>query len=71
MFRFVGPPIEIEPLKRKNINGKRHYMVDDMVYPSVTTITGNIPGKQEGLAKWRKRVGEKEANKISSSAARR
>ena len=71
MFRFVGPPVKIEPLERKNVDGKRHYVVGDEYYPSVTSVTGSIPGKQEGLAKWRKRVGEKEANKISSTASRR
>ena len=67
MFRFVGPPVKIEPLERKNVDGKRHYVVGDEYYPSVTSVTGSIPGKQEGLAKWRKRIGEKEANKISVS----
>ena len=71
MFRFVGPPVDIKPLERKNINGKRHYVVGDDYYPSVTSVTGSIPGKVEGLAKWRKRVGEEKANKISSTASRR
>ena len=71
MFRFVGPPVKIEPLERKNVDGKRHYVVGDEYYPSVTSVTGSIPGKQEGLAKWRKRVGEKEANKITAQASRR
>ena len=71
MFQFVGPPVEIEPLKRKNMNGSRHYIVGDSYYPSVTSVTGNIPGKQEGLAKWRKRVGKKEADRISNTASTR
>lgn len=38
-------------------------------YPSVTTVTGLL--KKKEILEWRKRVGEEEANKISSSAARR
>ena len=38
-------------------------------YPSVTTITGLL-GK-EAIIKWRKRVGEEEANRISTRAANR
>lgn len=38
-------------------------------YPSVTTITG--AAKFRELMAWRKRVGEEEANKISSRASRR
>jgi len=40
-----------------------------LLYPSVTTITGQL-GK-EGILQWRKRVGEKEADRISSRAADR
>ena len=38
-------------------------------YPSVTTVTGLL--KKQAIMEWRKRVGEVEANKISSTAARR
>jgi len=38
-------------------------------YPSVTTVTGLL--KKKEILEWRKRVGEEEANKIASSAARR
>ena len=38
-------------------------------YPSVTTVL-SAHGKQ-GLMEWRKRVGEEQANKIASAAARR
>ena len=38
-------------------------------YPSVTTITGLHTAK--GIAEWRKRVGEEEANKISGRASAR
>jgi genome maintenance exonuclease 1 len=38
-------------------------------YPSVTTVTGLL--KKDVILEWRKRVGNEEANKISSAAARR
>jgi genome maintenance exonuclease 1 len=38
-------------------------------YPSVTTVTGLL--KKKGIMEWRKRVGEAEANRISSRAAAR
>jgi len=38
-------------------------------YPSVTTVTG-LHSKQ-GILEWRKRVGEAEANRISSQASKR
>ena len=38
-------------------------------YPSVTTVTGLL-GKESIIA-WRKRVGEAEANRISTTAAKR
>jgi genome maintenance exonuclease 1 len=38
-------------------------------YPSVTTVTGLL--KKKEILEWRKRVGEEEANRISSTAARR
>lgn len=38
-------------------------------YPSVTTITGQATA--EGIAKWRQRVGEEEANRVSARASAR
>ena len=38
-------------------------------YPSVTTITGQATA--EGIAKWRQRVGEEEANRVSTRASAR
>ena len=53
-----------------NENGKRYYITPTgEKYPSVTTVLSNY--KKEALFKWRKRVGEKEANKISTQASRR
>jgi genome maintenance exonuclease 1 len=71
MFRFVGPPVEIVPLERETINGTRHYVVGDKYYPSVTSVTGSISSKKEGLAKWRERIGDDKADYIMETAASR
>ena len=58
-------------LKVSNQNGMRFYEAPNgLHYPSITTVLGKQPGKQKGLQEWRKRVGEKEANKISTRALR-
>ena len=53
-----------------NKNGKRLYVTPDgESYPSVTTVLSDY--KKQGIIDWRKRVGEKEANRISTKASRR
>lgn len=67
---FEHTSIEFEELPTVTENGKRFYKTPDgILYPSVTTITSLI-GKDAILA-WRKRVGEAEANKISTQASSR
>lgn len=67
---FEHTAIEFEELPTVTENGKRFYKTPDgILYPSVTTITSLI-GKDAILA-WRKRVGEAEANKISTQASSR
>lgn len=69
MFNHVD--IEVPSLKRvTNSDGSRVYETPTgKRYPSVTTVTGLL--KKDTIMEWRKRVGEEEANRISSSAARR
>lgn len=69
MFNHVD--IEVPTLKRvTNSDGSRVYETPTgKRYPSVTTVTGLL--KKDTIMEWRKRVGEEEANRISSSAARR
>jgi genome maintenance exonuclease 1 len=43
----------------------------EVLYESVTTALGDLPGKKEGLMEWRQKVGEEEANRISRQAANR
>ena len=59
-------------LKTENIDGKRHYVLPDGVtfLKSVTTVLSEKLDKT-ALLEWRKKVGEAEANRISTQAARR
>lgn len=49
--------------------GRKYQTPSGKSYPSVTTVVGML-GKAEIMA-WRKRVGEEEANRISTRAAKR
>ena len=69
-FRHIyNDPVLIE-LKREEINGKRYYVSPNGTkLPSVTTFLSHFKG--DSIQKWRKKVGEEEANKISARASRR
>ena len=58
---------------REAIAGLRHYTVDgqEQKLPSVTTVLGQTQPKEkrESLDRWRKRVGAREAEKITRDAA--
>ena len=67
-FNHVGQPFDFE-LKTENIDGKRHYVTPDgNKYISITTLLSNL--SKAGIQKWRARVGEVEANRISTKASR-
>ena len=70
MFNYC-PPKDLADLKSQTFpDGKRYYTTPDGVkLPSVTTVIG--AKKKEAIMKWRKRVGEEEANKISRKATSR
>lgn len=56
-------------LRRVNIDKSRHYAGDDdQPVPSVTTVLSKT-GDKSGLDAWRKRVGEAEAQRISTESA--
>jgi genome maintenance exonuclease 1 len=59
-------------LTTETIDGQRHYVLPDGVtkLKSVTTIISEKSDKT-ALYEWRKKVGEEEANRISTQAARR
>ena len=62
---------EPDKIKVETINGTRYYILPDGTrLKSVTTILGEKMDKS-ALIKWRKKVGETEAKKISSQAAHR
>jgi genome maintenance exonuclease 1 len=68
-FKHVGCDIDYD-LTTETINGKRHYVTPDgNKYPSVTTITSQY--NKQSILEWRKRVGEEEANRISTKASGR
>ena len=58
---------------RKIIDGKRHYLVGEEKLPSVTSILSACQGeeKKQSLQRWRDRVGEETAKKITEEAASR
>lgn len=62
------------PLSRETLEGKRHYCLPDgKKVPSVTTILDKTkPQKdRDALANWKKAVGEKKAQEITTEAANR
>jgi genome maintenance exonuclease 1 len=62
------------PISRETVNGKRHYCLPDgKRVPSVTTILDKTksPESREALANWKKRVGEQQAQQITTEAANR
>ena len=66
MFNHI--PVEIDQLKRKNTDkGRRYETPDGRLYPSVTTILSHK--SKPFIQEWRKRVGAKEADKISRVAS--
>jgi genome maintenance exonuclease 1 len=54
----------------ETINGKRYYVIGEHKYPSVTTVLGSMTDSS-GLDKWRKKIGEEEADRISKFSANR
>ena len=69
MFNHV--PVDIPEVSTKTIKRKRFYDTPTGFYPSITTVLGVRKEKQQGLAKWRERVGNDVANHIMLTAAGR
>ena len=57
-------------IKRKTVDGKRHYMTSDGSATSVTTILDKTKSeeKKQALRNWKKRVGEEKAQQIVTEA---
>jgi len=68
---------DYKSLKRQNVNGKRHYLLEGSdeysPMPSVTTVLDitKPEADKEGLRQWRKNVGAKKAQEITTEAAGR
>lgn len=70
MKHFNHVQIDLPSIKQINLENKRLYeTVTGKKYPSVTTILS--AHNKDAIIAWRKRVGEEEANRISSAATRR
>ena len=72
MKKFKHNFVPFVELSTETIDGKRHYVLPDGTtkLKSVTTIISEKSDKT-ALYEWRKRVGDEEANRISTQAARR
>ena len=71
---MITPRYNYTPLDRTTIDGKRHYCLPDgSKVPSVTTILDKTKPeeKRQALANWKKAVGEKRAQEITTEAANR
>jgi len=70
MFNHVEHDVVLPKLTRKTTEaGRRYFTPDGKAYPSITTVLGIL--SKQGILEWRKRVGEAEANRISTQAATR
>jgi genome maintenance exonuclease 1 len=70
IFNFCPPKVLVDLKSETFPDGKRYYTLEDGTrLPSVTTVLG--AQKKESIMKWRKRVGEAEANRISKQATGR
>lgn len=67
-FRYLSNMPKLEPLPTEEIDGQRFYITPTgKKLPSVTTVLGH--SKKQMIFEWRKRVGQEEANKISTRAS--
>ena len=66
---FTHKNFSLEELNTETVNGKRYYVTPQGKLPSITTVLSIL--SRDAIKKWRERVGEAEANKISTKASRR
>jgi genome maintenance exonuclease 1 len=70
MFNHVDHNVVLPEITRKTTEtGRKYYTPEGNAYPSITTVLSVMD--KSGLLEWRKRVGEEEANRISTQAATR
>ena len=69
---FNHVPLTPIELMAEMVDNRRLYAVPSgNKYPSITTVLSCNPEKKAGIMKWRQRVGEEKANRISNRAATR
>jgi genome maintenance exonuclease 1 len=69
-FNHINTQQVLCELNRTEYNGKRYYVTPNGTkLPSVTTFLSHFKG--DSILKWRKKVGEEEANRISKRASTR
>ena len=67
---FIHESLDWNDLDSVQEDGKRFYLTpSDKTYPSMTTVLQLMTA--QGIAKWRARVGDEVANKVSAQASRR
>jgi genome maintenance exonuclease 1 len=66
---FTHKDFQLEEMNTETIDGKRFYVTPKGKLPSITTVLSIL--SRDAIKKWRERVGEEEANKISTKASRR
>ena len=65
---YAKPNIQLTEISTKTIDKKRYYVTPEgNKFISITTLLGHF--KQKSIAQWRKRVGEKEANRITAESS--
>ena len=69
-FNHVTLEKELIDYPRVNIDGKRHYQIGHVHYPSITTVLGSTSDKTY-LKEWRERIGDEAADRISNNSAKR
>ena len=70
MFDHVNHGITLPKMTRKTTEkGRKYFTPEGNAYPSITTVLSIL--SKDSIMRWRKRVGEEEANKISHQAATR
>ena len=72
MKKFNHNWVTIPKLKQLNLPEGRRYLIEgtETKYPSITTLL-SATSDNSSLHAWRRRVGEKEANRVSTMATRR
>jgi hypothetical protein len=66
---FTHKDFDLDDLNTETVDGKRYYVTPNGKLPSITTVLSIL--SRDAIKAWRKRVGEEEANKISTRASRR